>query len=42
MSTSDILAIVGIGLSVVGIPLAVVLARRGRKRPYLRYLMILT
>jgi hypothetical protein len=39
MSTSDILATVGIALSIVGIPLAFILARRGRKRPYLRQLV---
>lgn len=39
MNTSDLLAIAGIAVSVIGIPLAFILARRGRKRPYLRQLV---
>ncbi|MFC0540151.1 hypothetical protein [Kutzneria chonburiensis] len=37
MNLSDIVGILGLTLSVIGIPLAVILARRGRKRPVLRY-----
>lgn len=39
MSTSDILAVAGLVVSAIGIPLAYVLARRGRKRPLLRYVV---
>jgi hypothetical protein len=37
MNLSDIVGILGLALSVIGIPLAFILARRGRKRPVLRY-----
>lgn len=37
MSLSDILAIIGIATSVVGIPITFILARRSRRRPDLRY-----
>lgn len=37
MSLGDILSIVGLAVSVIGIPLAYALAKRGRKRPVLRY-----
>ncbi|WP_143268474.1 hypothetical protein [Amycolatopsis vastitatis] len=37
MSLSDVLSIVGLAVSLIGIPLAYALAKRGRKRPVLRY-----
>lgn len=39
MSLSDILATVGLAVSVLGIPLTFVLARRTRQRPDLRYML---
>lgn len=35
----DVVAVVGTVVSVIGIPLAILLARRGRKRPSLRYVV---
>ncbi|WP_181775321.1 hypothetical protein [Amycolatopsis pittospori] len=37
MTASDIMGLAGLVLSIIGIPLAFVLARRGRKRPLLKY-----
>ncbi|WP_146247349.1 hypothetical protein [Micromonospora arborensis] len=39
MSIGDILGIAGLAVSVIGIPITFILARRGRQRPELRYVL---